>query len=348
MDRRQFLVGLGGTTAVLAGCTGGADDPEESTESEGKYSELPEAEELLDQHYNALRDMVFASEEKFVNRDSTMTDRTIRRGDTGTLVKGNDVARNINSDGKQRVWFSGNARVSRATHRFNPNGITPPFTDRTVVTSLIELTTLERVDVSGDDERVFVFEGTEIDEETEQEGELSIRSIDVRIAVAESGYIRSMDAELTTAKSSDADQTASSSYEYEVSEVGDVTVSAPAFVDDAVRIEGDLSEDRSAIVLQHAGGPTVAADTKLVVEDNEGSTNPNHPNGLAFPTAFESGDEAYVYWTAANQAAISVGEEPSDVAREFSFPSEDGDRGIYLAEIGAGPDRFSVAIDPQE
>jgi len=241
----------------------GADDPEESTESEGKYSELPEAEELLDQHYNALRDMVFASEEKFVNRDSTMTDRTIRRGDTGTLVKGNDVARNINSDGKQRVWFSGNARVSRATHRFNPNGITPPFTDRTVVTSLIELTTLERVGVSGDDERVFVFEGTEIDEETEQEGELSIRSIDVRIAVAESGYIRSMDAELTTAKSSDADQTASSSYEYEVSEVGDVTVSAPAFVDDAVRIEGDLSEDRSAIVLQHAGGPTVAADTKL-------------------------------------------------------------------------------------
>jgi len=98
----------------------GADDPEESTESEGKYSELPEAGGLLDQHYNALRDMVFASEEKFVNRDSTMTDRTIRRGDTGTLVKGNDVARNINSDGKQRVWFSGNARVSRATHRFNP------------------------------------------------------------------------------------------------------------------------------------------------------------------------------------------------------------------------------------
>jgi len=74
-----------------------------------------------------------------------------------------------------------------------------------------------------------------------------------------------------------------------------------------------------------------------VVEDNEGSTNPNHPNGLAFPTAFESGDEAYVYWTAANQAAISVGEEPSDVAREFSFPSEDGDRGIYLAEIGLAP-----------
>ncbi|AFO56215.1 MULTISPECIES: hypothetical protein [unclassified Natrinema] len=351
MERRHVLMGIGGATAVLAGCNSSSD---ESDGPEGPFAdlqELPETEALLTQHRRTLDDRSFTSEEERIENASEMgasqpTTQTIRSGEAGTLVKADDIARNLRSDGRQAVWFTGTARISRITHTFNPNGITPPYIDAETVSRIVSVADLERVDVTGDDQEVYVFEASSTDEETARELDLDVDAIDVRMEIAAAGYIRSIETELTAAEPADAEQATTTMYQYDVTELGDVPVSEPDFVSDAVRIEGELSEDGSTLVLNHAGGPAVSADTELILRD----ANVSQPQrGATFPTAFESGDEAHVYWTATDEPAISMGGAPSEVAREVAVPSQPEEQGVFLSELPeTGPERFVVRIGPRE
>ncbi|WP_238705334.1 hypothetical protein [Natrinema pallidum] len=351
MERRYLLMGIGGATAALAGCNSSSD---ESDGPEGPFADLqdlPEPEAVLTQHRRTLDDRSFVSEEERIENASTIgasqsTAQTIRSGEAGTLVKADDIARNLSSDGKQAVWFTGTARISRITHTYNPGGITPPYIDAETVSRIVSVAELERVDVTGDDNEVYVFEASSADEETVRELDLDVNAIDVRMEIAAAGYIRSIETELTAAEPADAEQATTTMYQYDVTELDDVSVSEPEFVSDAVRIEGDLSEDGSTLVLDHAGGPAVSADTELILQD----ANVSQPQrGASFPAAFESGDEAHVYWTAAEEPAISVDGPPSDVARDFAVPSQSDERVVFLSELPeTGPERFVVRIGQGE
>ncbi len=70
MDRRHFLMGIGGATAALAGCNSSSD---ESDGPEGPFvdlEELPETEALLTQHRRTLDDRSFVSEEERMENPS--------------------------------------------------------------------------------------------------------------------------------------------------------------------------------------------------------------------------------------------------------------------------------------
>jgi hypothetical protein len=373
VNRLFFLIGMSGVTAALAGCTasqGGessettattTEQPETtatSTEkSEGTTTEseplqeLPEAAALLDQHFDTLDDLTFVAHWRVGQSasgtdDAKVNERTIRSGDAGTLLIGDDVVSNLSyaDDRKEKVWFTDHARISEITYSYNPYGVTPPYINRDLAAQIIEMGAFERVDVSGDDEPVYVFEAADVTDKTKAERDIDFRSFDVQVTVAEPGYIHSIDADITYLNDSEAEQTLTLTYEYDVSKVGEVTVTKPDFVDNAVRVEGHLTDDMSAIVLNHAGGPTVSAGTKIAVQD-EKTICRNHP---AFPTDFAPGDEAYVYWTSANKTVIST-EKPSSVAREFVFPSHSYERSIYLSEeAGPGPERFEIEFSGRE
>lgn len=349
MERRQFLAGMSGATAALAGCTGGSDDGRTDDGDDRDRESFPEAETILDRHYDALADLSFVAtertEESSSESDSAeVTEKSIRSGEAGTLVE--ETGSGSHAETK---WFTDHARIDRTTHRYNPDGVTPPFVDRQIVTEIVEIAVLEWTDATGDDERVSVFESTGIDEETAAEADVEIRSVDVRIALVETEYIRSIDAEIDLSESADAERTTTVTYEYDVTDEGDASVSKPAFVDDAIRIEGELTEDNTAIALTHAGGPSVSTETDVVVQDAEFMTPPSSQRGPTFPSTFEPGDEAYVYWTGEGDAEISLGEPPSDVAHEFTHPSSKSERPIYLqGDDPSAHQTFEVRFDGAE
>jgi len=360
MRRRQFVAGVVGSGVALAGCTGsdgpGADGSnassstdEATTSADEGPQELPESEALVDQHVATVADLAFASEERLEQFSSESEGKrvraySVRNGDAGTRVTSEERSSGSDSAQTEELWFTENAEITRDTHRYNPDGVTPPFVQRGAVADIVDIAAFERAEVAGDDEPVYVFEATGVDEEGASEFDAEFETLDVRVEVAASGYLRALRAEITLRAEADADQTSTVTYDYEVSDVGDVAVSPPDFVDDAVRVTGSLSEDRSTLVLEHTGGPAVPEGTELVVQDQEhiASRRPT-----TFPTAFEPGNTAYVYWQSAEDAALSTGEPPSEVAREFVLPSDDSSRSVYLESRSHTGGQFQVSIDRQ-
>ena len=353
MDRRQFLVAAASTAAV-AGCTGDptapsvssgradADQPV-STNSFGRFSDI---QELLDSHYSTLGATTFRATERFVRthseRDGTdTTEQTIRAGESGTLLTETDGTSNNSSDRDRTVWFTDKTRITSETHSYSPDGLTPPIIDRDAIAELDTLAVFEPVADTDTDDPVSVFEAVRIADTPERRTEF--QTVDVRIEIADSGYIRSVDAEIVFQRNPGVEATATTIYEYTVSDLGIVTVSEPAFVDEALRIEGQLSEDNSAVVLEHMGGQTVAADTQLVVQDAAALP----PAGVTFPTDFEPGERAYVSWISEDDAAISVGTEPKTVARAFVRSSDQSDRSVYLRDASRRdrPERWEIRFD---
>jgi len=355
MDRRQFLMGVSGLTVGLAGCTGdadesdaggtdgptavqttdhGTDDVTETRTQSDTGSELPAPETLLDRHYEALSGMAFVSEERFEPGypDSPVVENDIRSDGDETLLEGTDAAQTFQDpDGKETVWFSGNARINRQNHAYNPDGFTPWYIQRVTVTSIFDIAAFEAADAAS--EGVRAFEATSADEAAAEDLDVDIRSVDVRVTIAEAGYLRSLEAELIAADTPESDETRTTSYHYEITNTGDVTVSAPEFVDYVPRIEGSITADNSAIRLEHTGGPSIPTDEGIGARDADG-TVPS-PDGSTFPEPFEPGDTAYVYWSAMHEddydeVSISMGDEPASVAREFVFPDDENSRGVVV------------------
>lgn len=358
MQRRRFIAGVAGAGVALAGCTGSSDPSDDdssapsttdgSTSTGEELQELSETEALLDQHFATVGDLSFSSEERIEQSTSESDEArveaySVRNGDAGTRVTSEERTPNSDGERSETLWFTGDARISRDSHRYEPDGITPPFVRRQAVASIVDIAAFEHAEAAGD-ESVSVFEASSADEEVASEFEAGFETVDVRAEVAAAGYLRALQAGITFVAESDSEQTSTLSYDYEVSDVGDVSVSAPDFVDDAVRVEGSLTEDRSALVLEHTGGPVVAEETELVVQDHEYIAAQRPPT---FQTTFEPGETAYVYWTSPEEAAVEVGEQPSEVAREFVLPSDDGDRGVYLQSRSHPGSGFEVAIDRQ-
>ncbi|WP_430504955.1 hypothetical protein [Haloparvum sp. PAK95] len=366
MERRHFITGMGGALTVLAGCTGSGDEatgePSAGNDTEGAatanptteytvpYEEYPGAATLLEEHVATLRDATFEATESIEQErssgESDVTEKRITGGEAGTLLEGDDVARSVNADGTEQLWFTDRARVSRIVHRFNPDGVTPPIVDRSTVSAIGEIAVFERADVTDDEPPVVVFEATGPSEAAEED-EVDYRTVDVTVEVVAPGYIRTIDAVLELAESADAEESQTVTYEYEVTEFGGVSVAPPDFVDDALHVQGDLTDDRSAIRLDHAGGPTVQAGTPLTFQDNEYIAISSR-GGPTFPAEFAEGDSAYVYWSGEEEASIRVGEKPSTVTRDIALPSESGDRSVYMEqEDSANGKLFQLSIDRQ-
>ncbi len=291
--------------------------------------------------------MAFASEERFEPSaaESPTVENSIRSDGEGTLLEGTDAARNVNTDGKQTVWFSGNARINLQTYASNPDGFTPPYMMRRWVGNFISLGAFEAVDT---DDGTAVFEATSANQAVAEEAEADFRSVDIQVTVAEAGYIRSIDAEVLVAESPEADEVDTIGYSYEIGNTGDVTVSPPAFADTLTRINGSITADNSAIILEHTGGPSVPAGEGVYVEDADGTAQASE---TTFPEQFESGDTAYVYWSGTpeddyDEATITIGDEPGSVARNFAFPDDANSRDVTLR---GRSDRnfFRVYIDQQ-
>lgn len=357
MDRRNFLFGVSGGIAICAGCTGDettdgspsdeatddASSDETTEETADLYEEFPDTDELLDEHFSTLGDTSFEAaeyiEQAFPGQNRQTTERTIRSGDAGALFRDEETEQNR----AQEVWFTDRAEIDRRTHTYYPGGVVPPIMDRSGAEEIIEIAEFEQVETTEAEESAVVFEAAGPSEAGE-EADVDFQSIDVTVEIAAPGYIRLMDAEIEFTQSPDTDETAALIYEYQVSDVGEVSVTPPEFVADTLRVEADLTDDGSAIMLEHAGGPTVEADTALIFQDAEHISMPDR-GGPTFSEEFAESDTAYVYWTGDEEAAISIDQEPSSVAREIAFPSERGERDVYLQEeAGPGPERFAVRL----
>lgn len=347
MERRHLLFGVSGSLAILAGCTSGlegtTEDPSDETEAPDK--EFPKVNTLLEEHILELRDSSFEAteyrEDAFSTGDSQVRiDRTIRGSEAGTLLIGDDIAQNISSDRPQRVWFTDHARVNRATHTHYPEGVTPPIIDVSSVQEIIGLLSFEPVEVTDEEKPAAVFEATGPSESVPED--VDLRTVDGTVEIMETGYIRRIEIEIEVASNADGDETQTAAYEYEVTDVGTTEVTPPDFVENALRVEGYLTDDRSAVRLEHAGGSTVEANTRLTFQDKEYIASADR-DGPSFPAEFAEGDTAYIYWSSETEAAIRMGQKPSTVAREIALPTDGNGRIVYLEEeAGPGPERFAV------
>lgn len=360
MDRRRFITGLSIGAATVAGCAG-----DDSTSTDGNttatdevgtdatatvpYETFPDTETLLDDHAAALADRSFTAteyiEESSSSGRSNVTETTLRSAEAGALLASDDARQNLGPDSSQLFWFTGSARIGRDFHSYNPDGLAPPLIDRSAVTQIAEIGAFERVPVADDEAAAVAFAASGPSEQASDDS-TDYRSIDVRMAVTATGYLQSIDAEITFTTVTSDEETQTVSYRYTVSDVGETDVSPPEFVDDALRIQGDIASDGSSVILEHAGGPAIEAGTALMLVDNDGFTR--EYNQPTLPSAFTEGDVAYVYWTGEGEAAISVGNPPSTVARDIALTSADGNNLVYVTENrGSRPERFEVRIDRQ-
>lgn len=361
MDRRGFLTGAGGLSAslIVAGCTGTGGDneqtgnsPDEGGQSSGTTDtedapsgrqELPAIEDVLGQHQAVLAELSCAAEDRSSTtnserEDADVAERVFRSGPDGTLI---EETRNGQTE---REWYSGHSRVTSERHRYESERVEPSFISRREVSGIVEIAgPFERVDVINGDVQRAVFEATEPADESADGESYVIHEVDVRVAVAEPGYVHSFEGTVTYAESADSDRTATVTYEFDVTDTGDVTVEAPAFVDDAIRVHGSMADDGSALALEHMGGPTVPASTEIILESVAADDDE-----MVLDTEFAPGDEAYVYWTGAEEASIDVGEPPGDVSRSFSR-TESGNWDVYLwARTESGRGNFMVDISSSE
>lgn len=341
MQRRHFLIATSSIAAGLAGCTAGDDGQDDSTPENG-YSgleTLPDPEELAESHTETLSTMTFVAEEHVeqtasASGETDVTERTIRSSDAGTLIEGDNVAKNSASG----VWFTDDTRIERSTHTYYPDGAPKPYIRDDAVTQIVTLGEFERTEVRDAAEQVYVFEATGVDETQATDENAEYQTFDVRIELSAEGYIRTFDADLTFSAVG-SDETRSAVYRYEVTEVGDVSVSRPSFVDDALRVEGELVDGDTVLELEHTGGPTVTSGTELIAQDSEGLPR----DGPTLPNDFESGQTAYLYWKTDSDVGLMMGEKPADVAREWVRATEETDRDIYVAEGAGGvPRRFEI------
>lgn len=354
MERRYFLSAVTGSLAILAGCSGDGGSPTETsggkttgtpassdtatqtaaetateTESLGTADlpeELPEPTALVDEHVAALASMSFESTEYmeggFLGSDSTEVTR--QHGDAGMLLT-------YEGDSTQ-YWFTDSARVGPDTHTYYSDGIRLPVVNRQAMANTFEQLAFERVDVLEEDVPVAVFEPT-----GEGESGSSLESVSGTVEVTASGYIRMMDIEMVYPEEIGMEP---GIYRYEVTGVAETSVATPEFAESAVHIEGQLRDDRSWAVLEHAGGATVESGTRLRVTDAE--SNVAFDRAPTFPSDFAEGDTAYVYFTGENEAAITVGEEPSNTARAFDTGAEDDNVFVEEQVDGGRLGRFQV------
>lgn len=343
MQRRHLLSAVSCSLAVLAGCSSNDESPTESasdtrtstdsdtetqtaTETETQSpaeSELPEelgeTTALVDRHVATLTSTSFEATEYmeggFLGSDSTEVTR--QHSDAGMVL--------TYADDSTQYWFTETARVGPDTHTYYSEGIRLPVVNRRSMENTIEQLEFERVEVLDEEVPVAVFEPT-----GESDSGSSLDSVSGTVEITASGYIRLMDIEMVYPEEANMEPGV---YRYEVTGVGDTTVATPEFAESAVHIEGQLRDDQSAAVLEHAGGATVESGTRLRVTDAE--SNVAFSRAPSFPSDFAEGDTAYVYFTGENEAAITVGEEPSNTGRTFET-GEEGDTVFVEEQVDDG------------
>lgn len=342
------------------------DQSDGSTVNAESTQEFPETDELFDRHDDTLDDLAFTSEEYLKQGNGNPEDALVyevsAESDTeGTLFEGDRIATRVRPDGTE-VWFTDETRVKDdgsgelthtqypdgASHRFSERA-SPPYISRSSVERFLEIAELELISATEDDAPIYEFESVGVNDDVDYGEDLTVESFDLRLALVDMEYIRSVTAAIEfTPENSDERRTIN--YEYEISDEGNASVSEPAFIDDATRVTGELAADNTAVVLEHTGGPAISPETELVVQDATGSgvregAGPYSDDLAVFPTAFEPGDTAAVYWLSENEVEISVNDDPSEVGRTFDRPSESGDRDIYIGVEGG---EFAVRFERRE
>lgn len=329
MRRRYFLAAASGLTAGIAGCSGqvglSGDENESANSSDSdapamdnsRYQTLPDLADLVDTHRETVASMTFVAEERYeehtMEGDDQVEERTVRSGETGLRIE---------TPSGEEAWFTSNRAINPDTHRYNPDGIEAPVINEYPLETVRAFET-ERVAVDEDD-RTYVFESTGVRDELQEEADATVTGADLRVAIHESGYIRSLTYSVSSESPENSDRTYSASYEYEITETGDVTVSEPSFVDDALRIEGSLDDHRWYVLLEHTGGETISAGTQVRVHDAHATAE------TEFPTDFAPGDRAYVYWTepedgSESSATVDTGHASSTTYRTFAYAEDDFD-----------------------
>lgn len=332
MRRRHFLSAMGCNLAILAGCSGNNENSTEpsggevtdtsqtnestaqaSTETDSQSldkselpEDLPEATALVDKHTTTLTGTSFESTEYMEGGflGSGSKELTRQYSDAGMLL--------TYEDNSTQYWFTDNARVGPDAHTYYSEGIRLPVV-RQNMEYIFEQFAFERVEVLDEEVPVAVFEPT-----GESDSGSKLKSVSGTVEITAAGYIRMIDIEMVYPEEANLEP---ATYRYEVTGVGDTTVDTPDFAASAVHIGGQLRDDRSWAVLEHAGGPTIESGTRLRVTDAE--ANVAFDRAPSFPSDFAEGDTAYVYFTGEYEAAITVGEEPSNTARTFDTGGED-------------------------
>ncbi|MFU1783631.1 hypothetical protein ACM16X_19880 [Haloarcula japonica] len=192
----------------------------------------------------------------------------------------------------------------------------------------------ERVETLDEQVPVAVFEPTGTSDSSSD-----LESVSGTVEITASGYVRMMDIEMVYPEGANLEP---SVYRYETTGVGDTTVDVPDFAESPVHIEGQLRNDRSWAVLEHAGGTTVESGTELRVTDAE--SNVAFDRAPTFQSDFAEGDTAYVYFTGENEAAITVDEEPSNTDRTFDMGQEDDTVLVEEQVDGGRLGRFRVVF----
>lgn len=332
VSRTSLLVVAMAAMLVLAGCSGGQTTDTESTTTapttdpggaDTGFDELDtpdwmtadgvDAERLVGTHYASLsgtphRVDTFQNSTGLLSLKRTGTQHVAANGDT--ILEYDSVSSNGNFS--TRAFVNDTWIVTELTNetRTVSSAYRPPDTDAEFNQSnqLQQYVALGNYSVN----RTFEVDGEMrieyvATEAANTQAAQSVTSFDGRFVVSTDGRLHSMtvDAEQETQYGQ-----AESHFEYSLTDVGDVDVSKPAWVDEvkAAATTVDLSYDynESVIEISHDGGDTVAAGTQIVVEPIQGQ-------GVAFaklPEDFEAGETIYVTAGDGRELNVSFAQPP--------------------------------------
>jgi len=342
MQRRHLLSTVSGTFAMLAGCSSDNEnssdptgsevtgtssnvtdtettetpstetqtsDEEQSLDESDLPEEFPGITTLVDEHLAAVTSTSFESTEYEANEENSR-EITRQHGEAGMLL--------TDQSESAQYWFTDNVNVTPDTHTYFSGGIRLPAVNRQGMKFALEGLIFERVEVLDEEVPVAVFESTEGKDS-------GYESVSGRVEITALGYVRMMNIKKDYPEEAFREFV---EYRHEVTGVGDTTVDTPDFAEAAVHIEGRLQDDRSWAVLEHTGGATIESGTQLRVTD--AASNVVFDRAPSLPSDFTEGDTAYVYFSGEEEAAITVGEVPSNIARPF----DTGDEGetVFIQE----------------
>ncbi|WP_123538308.1 DUF7537 family lipoprotein [Halosimplex salinum] len=168
---------------------------------------------------------------------------------------------------------------------------------------------------TADGEQRLVFEASSLNETVARDGGLvvppvlsdgtEVRDVDARMAVTSEGLVRHANVTITA----DVDGTVrTATTALTVERVEPVSLSEPAWLDDAPQVSLSSAEDDRLVALDHLGGAAIESGTTLSV-----STEGEHVGNVTVSESVGSGDTLYVHRTGDGDDAavhLTVNERP--------------------------------------
>lgn len=170
-------------------------------------------------------------------------------------------------------------------------------------------------------------------EVTKWHGDVELQSFEGTMVVDERGFVRSLDTRRTYVEDGSEEV---QRYVFSVSDLGDVSVERPAWIETAERrtptATASFVEDRTMVRLDHESGNALEPETGLQPE--AGVHNP--VGNVRLSEAVEAGDTVFVYQTADGDVDYSIGSRPTAGAPE-RLPDE-----LYLRVQRGGLKYFDL------